>query len=53
MVADDDDDQSWSSSPRRSARNMDARVPANYSHESCDDFPTISEDECDDTKSIM
>ena len=43
MVADDDDDESWSSSPRRSARIMDARGPANYNHVYCHKIPTISE----------
>jgi hypothetical protein len=53
MAADDDDDESWNSSPRRSARNVDARVPANNCHDFFDNFPTISEDDCDDIKSIM
>lgn len=53
MAADDDDDESWSSSPRRSGRNVDAKGPAKYSHESCDEFPNISEDDCDDTNSVM
>ena len=53
MAADDDDDESWSCSPRRSGRNVDAKGPAKYSLESCDEFPNISEDDCDDTNSIM
>jgi hypothetical protein len=54
-MADDDDNECWSSTPRRSARKADARVPANSSHDSSDDVPPISEDDCDDDekKSIM